>query len=129
MKGYVGPITEETLSNENYRTVISTAPNMQLVLMTLQPGEDVGEEKHEGHDQFFRIEEGDAKIVMDGEEHEMHDDWAAIVPAGTKHNVINTSKTKKLKLYTIYAPPEHDPSTIHGTKDDACRAEKTGINK
>lgn len=129
MNGYVGPIEAETLANENFRTVIFTGPNMQLVLMTLAPGEEVGVETHADHDQFFRVEEGDAKIIMDGEEREMHDDWAAIVPAGTKHNVINTSKTKKLKLYTIYAPPEHDQGTVHGTKDDACRAEKTGINK
>lgn len=124
MIGYTNDIEKQTLENENFRKVIFTGPQMQLVIMTLQPGEEIGSEVHEGHDQFFRVEEGEGKVIMNGEEHLVHPDWAAIVPAGTEHNFINTSPDKKLKLYTIYAPPEHAPGTVHATKSEAESAEK-----
>lgn len=124
MIGYTNDIEKQTLENENFRKVIFTGPQMQLVVMTLQPGEEIGSEVHEGHDQFFRVEEGEGKVIMNGEEHLVHPDWAAIVPAGTEHNFINTSSDKKLKLYTIYAPPEHAPNTVHATKSEAEAAEK-----
>lgn len=123
MIGYTNDIEKQTLENENFRKVIFTGPQMQLVVMTLQPGEEIGSEVHEGHDQFFRVEEGEGKVVMNGEEHAVHPDWAAIVPAGTTHNFINTSSEKKLKLYTIYAPPEHPEGTVHATKAEAEAAE------
>ncbi len=124
MIGYTNDIEKQTLENENFRKVIFTGPQMQLVVMTLQPGEEIGSEVHEGHDQFFRVEEGEGKVIMNGEEHLIHPDWAAIVPAGTTHNFINTCTDKKLKLYTIYAPPEHAPDTVHATKAEAEAAEK-----
>lgn len=119
MIGYINDIEKQAEENENFRKVLFTGPKMQLVLMTLQPGEEIGSEVHCTHDQFFRVEEGEGKIVMDDEEHALHDDWAAIVPAGTKHNIINTSPDQKLKLYTIYAPPEHPEGTVHATKAEA----------
>ena len=119
MIGYTNDIEKQTLENENFRKVIFTGPQMQLVVMTLQPGEEIGSEVHVGHDQFFRVEEGEGKVVMNDEEHDVHPDWAAIVPAGTKHNFINTSTDKKLKLYTIYAPPEHPVGTVDATKKEA----------
>jgi len=118
MKGYVKNIEEETKQNENFRKVIYTAPNSQLVLMSLRPGEDIGEEVHE-LDQFFRIEEGEGKVVIDDMEHEIKDDFAIVIPQGTKHNIINTSQTEKLKLYTIYSPPNHKDGTVHKTKEQA----------
>lgn len=119
MAGYHAPIEKETLENENFRKVLFTGPNMQLVLMTLQPGEDIGMEVHEGHDQFFRFEAGVGKVIIDDSEYEVKDGDAVIVPAGAQHNVINTSETETLKLYTIYTPPEHADGTIHATKADA----------
>lgn len=119
MTVYVGNIEEETKKNKNFRKVINTAANSQLVLMTLQPGEDIGAEVHEEHDQFFRIEEGEGKAVINGKEFNVEDDWAVVVPAGADHNVINTSKTKVMKLYTIYSPPEHPEETVHATKEEA----------
>lgn len=125
MIGYTNDIEKQTLENENFRKVIFTGPQMQLVVMSLEPGQEIGSEVHEGHDQFFRVEEGEGKVIMNGEEHLVHPDWAAIVPAGTEHNFINTSTEKKLKLYTIYAPPEHDPGTVHVTKEEALASEKS----
>jgi mannose-6-phosphate isomerase-like protein (cupin superfamily) len=116
MDGYANDIERQTLENEYYRKVIFTGKNMQLVLMTLLPGEEIGEEVHEEHDQFFRVEEGEGIVTMNGEEHAIHKDWAAIVPAGTRHNFLNHSATDKLRLYTIYAPPEHPEGTVHETK-------------
>lgn len=118
MKGYVGNIEQDTLENSNFRQVLFTGPNMQLVVMTLRPGEEIGLEKHDTHDQFFRVEQGQAKVIMDGEEAALQQGFAAIVPAGTEHNVINAGETD-LKLYTIYAPPQHAPGTVHPTKADA----------
>ena len=117
MKGYVGNIEKKTEENENYREVVFTGQHMQLVVMTLQVGEEIGLEVHDTHDQFFRVEVGQAKIVMDGEESIIGAGSAAIVNAGTEHNVVNTG-TEPLKLYTIYAPPQHPDGTIHKTKAD-----------
>ena len=117
MKGFVDDIEELTINNDLYRKVLYTGKNLQLVLMTLQPGEEIGEEVHDGHDQFFRIEEGKGKVVIDGQTHAIEDDDAVIVPAGARHNVIN-SGDQPLRLYTIYGPPEHRDGVVHATKQD-----------
>ncbi|HUW24539.1 MAG TPA: cupin domain-containing protein [Patescibacteria group bacterium] len=119
MAGFVTNIEEATEKNENYRQVLFTAPHSQLVLMTLQPGEEIGMEVHPNVDQFFRFEEGEGKVIIDGEEHEIKDGFAIVVPAGSQHNIINTSTTEALKLYTIYSPAQHPDGTIHGTKAEA----------
>jgi mannose-6-phosphate isomerase-like protein (cupin superfamily) len=125
MTGFFGPIEEQTLKNDYFRQVVFTGKYCQLVLMCLQPGEEIGNEVHEKVDQFFRIEQGDAKFVLNGsEEHTVRANDAAIVPAGTYHNVINTSKTRQLKLYTVYSPPNHPAGTVHKTKAEADAAEK-----
>ncbi len=125
MTGYVGPIESQTLKNTYFRQVLFTGAHCQLVVMCLQGGEEIGNEVHPGTDQFFRIEEGEAKFVFNGkEEHLVHDGEAVVVPAGTYHNVINTSKTKTLKLYTVYSPPNHPAGTIHKTKAEAEKAEE-----
>ena len=124
MTGYTGPIEKQTLDNNYFRQVLFTGKHAQLVVMCLQPGEEIGNEVHANVDQFFRIEEGEAKFVFNGKEtHIVKNGEAAIVPAGTYHNIINTSKTKKLKLYTIYSPPNHPDKTVHKTKADAEKAE------
>lgn len=122
--GYTDNIVDRTLENSNFRKVLYTGKHMQLVVMSLKPGEDIGQEVHESVDQFFRIEKGQAKVVMNGEEALLTDDMVAIVPAGTSHNVINTSSDTELKLYTIYAPANHPENTIHATKEDAMLAEQ-----
>jgi mannose-6-phosphate isomerase-like protein (cupin superfamily) len=118
MKGYVDDIQAATLRNTDFRRVLYTGGNLQLVVMTLQPGEEIGEETHEDRDQFFRIEEGQGVIVIDGRRHEVEDDYGVIVPAGARHNVIN-SGSAPLKLYTIYGPPEHRNGVVHRTRKDA----------
>lgn len=123
MSGYVANIEEETLRNDYFRKVLFTGPNSQLVVMSLKPGEEIGEEIHD-LDQFIRIEAGQADILLDGETHRVQDDYAIVIPAGTRHNVINRSTGEPLKLYTIYSPPEHEPGTIHKTKEEADEAEK-----
>jgi mannose-6-phosphate isomerase-like protein (cupin superfamily) len=115
---YVGNIETDTLKNKNYRKVIDTDKHSQLVLMSLKPGEEIGEEVHDNIDQFFRIEGGSGKLIMGGKSHTLKDGIAFVVPAGTKHNVINTSKTEPLKLYSIYSPAQHPKKTIHKTKAD-----------
>jgi len=115
MRGYIINIEKETLENELYRQVLFTANYSQLVLMSLKPGEEIGEEVH-GLDQFFRFESGNGKAVLDGVESEVSDGFAVVIPAGTRHNVINISLDKPLKLYTIYSPPNHKDGTIHATK-------------
>ena len=117
MKGFVDDIEALTVNNDLYRKVLYTGKNLQLVLMTLQPGEEIGEEVHEGHDQFFRIEQGKGTVVIDGQTHAIEDDDAVIVPAGARHNVIN-SGDQPLRLYTIYGPPEHRDGVVHATKQD-----------
>ena len=124
MTGYVGPIEKQTLANNYFRQVLFTGKYAQLVVMCLQPGEEIGNEVHQKVDQFFRIEQGEAEFVFGGtEKHKVKDGDAVIVPAGTFHNVINTSKSAKLKLYTIYSPPNHPDKTVHKTKADAEKAE------
>ena len=118
MKGYVDNIEKVTVANEHFRKVLYTGKNLQLVLMTLQPGCDIGEEVHEDRDQFFRIEEGEGEIHIDGKANKVEDDFAVIVPAGARHNVVNTGSAP-LKLYTIYGPPEHKDGIVHETKEIA----------
>ncbi len=122
--GYTDNIEDRTLENGNFRKVLYTGKFMQLVVMSLKPSEDIGEEVHDTVDQFFRIEKGEAKVVMNGEETILTDDMVAIVPAGTLHNVINMSETEDLKLYTIYAPSNHPEGTVHATKEEAMAAEQ-----
>lgn len=118
MKGYVTNIEKETVENTDYRRVLYTGRYSQLVLMCIQPGEEIGNEVH-GLDQFIRIEQGSARIVLNNgeDEHDVEDDWAIVIPAGTWHNVINTGD-EELKLYSIYSPPEHEEGTIHEAKED-----------
>ena len=124
MTGYVGNIEKQSLKNNYFRQVLFTGKHAQLVVMCLQPGEEIGNEVHPKVDQFFRIEQGEAKFIFNGkEQHVVHDGEAVIVPAGTFHNVINTGKGQ-LKLYTIYSPPNHPDGTVHKTKADAERAER-----
>jgi mannose-6-phosphate isomerase-like protein (cupin superfamily) len=118
MKGYVENIEKLTKENENFRKVLYTAKNSQLVLMALKPGEEIGEEIHH-LDQFLRIEEGEGKAILDGVEHAIADGSAIVVPSGARHNVVNTSSDKPMKLYTVYSPPNHIEGVIHVTKAQA----------
>ena len=118
MKGYVDNIEEATNSNGDFRRVLYTGKNLQLVLMTLQPGDEIGEEVHEDRDQFFRIEDGRGTVYIDGVPNQVADDFAVIVPAGARHNVVNSGH-EPLKLYTIYAPPEHRDGIVHRDKAQA----------
>ena len=119
MQGYIANIENETLQNDNFRKVLYTGKHSQLVLMSLKPKEEIGEEVHETVDQFFRFEKGQGKVVIDNKESDVADGFSVIVPAGAKHNVINTSETEALKFYTIYSPPEHRDGVLHPTKADA----------
>lgn len=123
MNGYIVNIDEETEKNTNFRKVLYTSGKSQLVVMNLKAKEDIGEEIHSDVDQFIRIEEGDGKAILDGEEFELHDGYAVVIPAGVKHNIINTSEVSEMKLYSVYTPPEHKDGTIHVTKEDALEAE------
>jgi len=124
MTGYVGPLEKTALKNGYFRQVLFTGKYSQLVVMCLQPGEEIGDEVHPAVDQFFRIEEGAARFVFNGEEkHLVRAGDAVVVPAGTYHNVINTSSTQPLKLYTVYTPPQHPDGTVHKTKAEADAAE------
>ncbi len=123
MAGYVHNIEKATLENNTFRTVLYTDERLQLVVMALRPSEDIGMEVHH-LDQFIRIEAGTGKAILNGEEHALADGTAVIVPAGTEHNIINTSTTEPMKLYTLYAPPEHAPGTVHETKADALAHEE-----
>lgn len=123
MKGYVGNIEEITEKNTNFRQVLFTGKYCQLVVMSLKPKEEIGMEVHPKVDQFFRIEEGQAKVIIDGEEHLIDNGDAFIVPAGNQHNVTNASETESLRLYTIYSPPNHPERTVHKTKEEATAAE------
>lgn len=124
MTGYFGPIEKQALNNNFFRQVLFTGKHQQLVVMCLQPGEEIGNEVHLKVDQFFRIEEGKATFVFNNtEKHSVKDGEAVIVPAGTYHNVINASSKKKLKLYTIYSPPNPPDKTIHKNKEEAEKAE------
>ena len=116
MTGYVQNIEELTKTNTNFRHVVYTGKYCQLVLMTLQPGEEIGMEVHPETDQFFRVDAGQGKVIMNGEESIIGNGTAMVIPAGTNHNVINTSSTETLNLYTIYSPPHHKDGIIHATK-------------
>lgn len=118
MQGFVDDIEKLTEDNDDFRRVLYTGKNLQLVLMALKPGEEIGEEVHNDGDQFFRVEKGKGEIVIDGTASRIKSDFAMIVPAGARHNVRNTGD-KVLRLYTLYAPPEHRDRTIHATKADA----------
>jgi len=124
MKGYCNNIEELTLENENFRQVLYTGKHSQLVLMALKPLEEIGMEVHEENDQFFRFESGDGKVIIDGNEYEVGDGDAVVVPAGSQHNVINVSAEDSLKLYTIYSPAHHADGTVHATKEDALANEE-----
>lgn len=128
MLGWSANIEASTVGNETFRTVVYTGRSLQLTVMSLQPGEEIGAEVHHGLDQFIRVERGRAEVVMgrSGDDlnttQDLTDDWAVIIPAGTWHNVINRGESS-LKLYSIYAPPEHPDGTVHQTKSDADDAE------
>lgn len=125
MNGFFGSIEKQTRKNKYFRQVLFTGKYCQLVVMSLKPGEEIGNEVHPEVDQFFRIEQGKAKFVLNGKEETVaHEGDAVIIPAGTHHNVINTSKTKKLKLYTLYSPPNHPAGTIQATRAEAEAAEE-----
>lgn len=116
MIGFVKNIEQETLNNNNFRKVLYTSQHGQVVVMSLLPKEEIGMEVHSYTDQFFRVDSGEGKVIMNGEESVISDGFAVVVPAGTQHNVINTSSDKPLKLYTIYMPPHHVDGTVHQTK-------------
>jgi mannose-6-phosphate isomerase-like protein (cupin superfamily) len=122
MNGYITNIEKASLENTEFRRVLYTAQHSQLVLMSLLPGEDIGQETHE-LDQFIRIEKGKAKVTLDGVTHDVEDNYAVIVPAGTEHNVLNIGD-ESLKLYTLYSPPEHKDGVVRKTKHDAATQEE-----
>ena len=124
MNGYVTFLERETRKNADFRRVLYTGKHSQLVLMSLKPGEEIGEETHEDGDQFFRFEAGVGKVIIDGVEHRVKDGNGVIVPAGARHNVVNTSKRANLRLYTIYSPPEHQDRVVRHTKKEAMASEE-----
>jgi len=119
MKGYKNNIEKLTLTNSNFRKVLYTGKHSQLVLMSLQPKEDIGFEVHPDNDQFFRFEAGQGQVIIDGTEYQVADGDAVIVPAGARHNIVNTSATEPLQLYTIYSPPHHQDQIVRKTKSEA----------
>lgn len=119
MKGYMDNIEQLTLENNNFRKVLYTSKHSQLVLMSLKPNEEIGMEVHPDNDQFFRFEKGQGKCIIDGNEYEVEDGIAVVVPAGAEHNVINTSDMEELKLYTIYSPAHHKDGIVRVTKEEA----------
>jgi mannose-6-phosphate isomerase-like protein (cupin superfamily) len=123
MKGFVGDIEKSTVEGSDFRHVLYTGKNLQLVLMALKPGEEIGEEVHPDRDQFFRIEEGEGEVWIDGLKTKIAGDVAIIVPAGARHNLRNTG-VQPMKMYTLYAPPEHVDGTVHATKADAQAAKE-----
>lgn len=123
MKGFIRDIEDLTEKNLNFRRVLYTAKHLQLVVMSLPPGEEIGEEVHPEHDQFFRVEKGKGEIWMDGTRSKIESDMAILVPAGARHNIKNTGD-KPLKLYTIYGPPQHEDGIVQATKEDAMASEE-----
>lgn len=119
MKGFFNNIERATLGNANFRTVLYTARHAQIVVMSLKPSEEIGEEVHKENDQFFRIEQGACTVKIDDTTYEAKEGDAFMVPAGATHNVINASQTEALKLYTIYSPPHHRDGVVHANKSDA----------
>ncbi len=124
MNGYHADIEDLTKKNSFFRQVLYTGKYTQLVLMNLKPNEEIGMEVHETVDQFFRFEEGEGKVIINDTEYEVKDGDVVIVPAGSQHNIINTSENEELKLYTLYSPPNHPDGTVHETKADAMKAEE-----
>jgi mannose-6-phosphate isomerase-like protein (cupin superfamily) len=124
MSGYSVNIEQKSLENDHFRHVLYTAPHSQLVVMTLQVGEDIGQERHDDTDQFIRVESGQGEAILDGERHALSDGVAVVIPAGTTHNVINTSPNAPMHLYTIYSPPNHPDGTIYRTKQEALEEER-----
>ncbi|MGH2451450.1 MAG: cupin domain-containing protein [Candidatus Limnocylindria bacterium] len=128
MLGWIGDIEQSTVDNATFRTVLFTGEHMQLTVMRLAPGEDIGREAHPDRDQFLRIEQGQARVELGktedtiDETHDVRDDWAVVVPAGAWHNIVNTGEAD-VKLYSLYSPPEHPAETVHRTKADAEAAE------
>ncbi|MHB1298248.1 MAG: cupin domain-containing protein [Gemmatimonadaceae bacterium] len=122
MTGFVTNIERDTLANEDYRRVLFTGRHAQLVLMMLRPGEEIGLETHAGHDQFIRVETGTGYVELDGERHELRDGSVVVITAGARHNVVNSSPTEALRLYTLYSPPEHPEGTVQHTKADETAA-------
>lgn len=123
-KGYVVHLEKETKSNKLFRRVLYTGAHSQLVLMSVKPKDELGMEVHKDNDQFFRIDSGEGKVVISGIEHAVRDGDGIIVPAGTQHNVINTSAVEDLRLYTIYSPPHHKDGTVHHTKEESMTDEE-----
>ena len=123
-KGFVADIETATTTNTDYRRVLYTGKYCQLVLMSLKPGEEIGEEVHDDVDQFFRFEEGEGEVVIDGVKNPVKDGSGVVVPSGARHNVVNTSKDADLKLYTIYSPPEHQDKIVRKTKKEADEQEE-----
>jgi len=119
MKGFNDNIEELALENDNFRKVLYTAPHSQLVLMSLKPNEDIGLEVHEDNDQFFRFESGQGRVIIDGNEYEVKDGSAIVVPAGAEHNVVNRSSSDSLRMYTIYSPAHHKDGVVRATKAEA----------
>ncbi len=119
MQGFVINIDQVTLENKNFRKVLYTAKHSQLVLMSLLPKQEIGTESHPDNDQFIRVEKGEGKCIIDGHEHALSDGSAIVVPAGAKHNIINTSGTTEMKLYTLYAPAHHKDGIVRATKEEA----------
>lgn len=119
MKGFYGNIEAQTIENDNFRQVLYTAKHCQLVLMALPPQGEIGAEVHADNDQFFRFEAGEGKVIIDQTEYIVHDGDAIIVPAGAEHNVVNTSATETLKLYTIYSPAHHKDGIVRTTREEA----------
>jgi mannose-6-phosphate isomerase-like protein (cupin superfamily) len=124
MVGYLINIEEKSLKNKYFREVLFTGSHSQLVVMSLLPGEYIGLETHDHVDQFIRVEAGTGKAILNGEEHNLKDGSAVVIPAGTRHNILNSSQVESLKLYTIYSPPNHPPGTIHKDKAEALAYEE-----
>ena len=129
MKGYHANLEQLTLDNQNFREVLFTLNGLQLVVMSLQPGEDIGAEIHDENDQFFRFESGKGKVIVDDMVYEVEDGSTVIIPKGANHNIINTSETEALKLYTIYTPAHHKDKVVHATKEIAEEAEHAGTDE
>lgn len=124
MAGHIVNIERESVDNTAFRRVLYTAPNLQLVVMTLHPGEEIGMEIHDEGDQFIRVEGGDGEAILNGDRHQLGDGTSVVIPAGVEHNIVNTSSDRPLHLYTIYTPPEHPDGTVHETKAEADAYEK-----
>jgi mannose-6-phosphate isomerase-like protein (cupin superfamily) len=124
MSGYSTNIEKASLENEYFREVLFTGQHTQLVVMSLAPGEDIGLETHEDVDQFIRVERGKGKAILDDEVHDLEDGSAVVIPAGTRHNIVNQSQSETLKLYTLYSPPQHPQGTIHKDKAEALAYEE-----